>query len=261
MNLNNLNNLNKIKHHFQLINSIYSLRNSSNSFQNFTILTGKNLIKIYSHKLILSCRSSYFYQIFKQNPSLNEISFPEINETIMNLILDYIYKGEIDFNERNVFKIWNISQKFELNDLSNSIQTYLESNIQLSNVFKIFRKSKSNSKLNHQSFDFIIQNFEKLIPFISKSKLSEEQMKEIVEKSFINNQNLQIFSLLNELTNWAELIQQKILPKNPKFDKKAKIILMKKIIKPFFKILPINLLNEKEFYQLQSKIGFNQNFF
>ncbi|KAJ5070535.1 kelch-like protein 24 isoform x1 [Anaeramoeba ignava] len=123
----NNNNLIIINQQFQtefnqnLIQNYQNLLKSNQNYSDITIKIGYNLKEFYCHKSILSCQSPFFSLYLKEN-QINEIIFKEINEEDMNQIIQYIYTGNIQLNQSNLFSIWLISIKFQLQSLQNFIE-------------------------------------------------------------------------------------------------------------------------------------------
>jgi membrane protease subunit (stomatin/prohibitin family) len=82
----------------------------NNSFNSdFTIKVEGSSNKYYAHKIVLSAHSEVFEEITKNN---DEYTFETVNENLVQVFLQYIYKGEIDEGDKKtVIQFLILSQK------------------------------------------------------------------------------------------------------------------------------------------------------
>ncbi|EXX64996.1 BTB/POZ domain-containing protein [Rhizophagus irregularis DAOM 181602=DAOM 197198] len=89
-----------------------------------------------AHSIILRSRSPYFQKSFSSNEIKDEnniytFKFPNINQTVFQTILTYIYTGSVDLNfkqEDEIFYILHASDKFSLDTLTKFTEKYLIEN-------------------------------------------------------------------------------------------------------------------------------------
>ncbi|EXX63994.1 BTB/POZ protein [Rhizophagus irregularis DAOM 181602=DAOM 197198] len=97
---------------------------------------GQNMKELIAHSLILSARSTYFKTALSKEWAKKEngvIIFkkPNISPEIMELILNYLYTGLVNFDKQNSVKVLKLlvaSDELNLQKLSDYIQTYLIDN-------------------------------------------------------------------------------------------------------------------------------------
>src|SRR4051794_18340168 len=80
--------------------------------------------KLYGCRAILAARSEVFdsllYNGMKESYE-NQISFPKINSSVMELLLEYIYTGSITLTKNNIIEAFYATDYFQLPDLQDII--------------------------------------------------------------------------------------------------------------------------------------------
>ena len=123
-------------------------RNVMNSFRQLRISTHLNDVTLVSddehffpaNKVVLSAGSKYFETILRNNhQSQHTISLQGINNEEINLILDFLYYGEVDIELSKMDRFKGIAQRFKLHGLWN------EKEINISHNSKIESKEIGSS--------------------------------------------------------------------------------------------------------------------
>ena len=97
-------------------NSFVQLRNESKLLD--VTLIGNDHQQVSAHKLVLSACSDVFREIFNNNTSSNLVLYLEsVDSKEINLMLDYIYKGEVQIFQEYLDRFLEIAEKFRLNGL------------------------------------------------------------------------------------------------------------------------------------------------
>ncbi|KAJ5069048.1 e3 ubiquitin-protein ligase trim33-like [Anaeramoeba ignava] len=193
----------KIKN--QIIKDFKTFQITTNEeFSDFKIFVGKEKTIFYAHKVILNKRSFFFEEIFKQKPDLKEIEFPQIQPSIMENILIYIYKTEINFEEKDLIDFWAASFKFQLPILPNILEKQINQKINKENVIKIISLNQSvKSELIEESCLNFISNHPN--DFLKDEKVfdfSENQMNKI--KTNIKKQSERVIDAISLLDKWKD---------------------------------------------------------
>ncbi|KAJ5074828.1 hypothetical protein M0811_07871 [Anaeramoeba ignava] len=237
---NNNNNNNQFTQN--LIQQFTNLLKSSHNFPDFIIKTDS--YQFPSHKSILSFRSPYFTNFFKENES-NEISFFEFNNQTISNILLYIYSSQIQFNDQDLLQFFKASILFQLDLLSNFLENQIIQKINEENVFQILSDNKSiNSlKLNDSCLEFIEQNFENLIKKSEFLHLSQQQIIQIISNKSKNQENIGIefFDVLHKYLN--QRIQN--------VDEKIKNQKLKQLFNQFLSKINIDIFKKEDFKKIQ----------
>ena len=76
--------------------------------------------KMFVHKLVLIASSEYFYNILGTNEQIHSaICLDGINSEELNLVLDYIYSGEIKIELQNIDRFRILAERFKLHGFWN----------------------------------------------------------------------------------------------------------------------------------------------
>src|SRR6266498_149110 len=121
--------------------------------------------KLHSSRAILAARSEVFdrllYNGMKESHE-NQISFPKINSSGMEIILEYIYTGSIkkeSLNKNNIIETFHAADYFQLSNLQDFIMNTVKNDLKknymenyspelLSKVVDIMSLSEDNNILN-----------------------------------------------------------------------------------------------------------------
>ena len=64
-----------------------------------------------AHKIILASRSTYFYQLFKNQPCKHPIVIlRDVNQANLKAILEFMYKGEINLPKQDLPELLKIAE-------------------------------------------------------------------------------------------------------------------------------------------------------
>ena len=100
-------------------NSFAKLRNEDSFFD--VTLVSNDQKQISAHKLILSACSDTFRKIFSNNITPNLVLYLDsLDSTEVNLMLDYIYQGEVNVYQERLDRFIKIAEKFKLSGLLSS---------------------------------------------------------------------------------------------------------------------------------------------
>ena len=81
-------------------------------------LVGNDHQQVFAHKLVLSACSYVFREIFYNNSNSNLVLYLEsVDSREINLILDYIYVGEVQIYQEYLDRFLEVAEKFRLNGL------------------------------------------------------------------------------------------------------------------------------------------------
>ena len=108
-------------------NSFTKLRTDS-KFHDVTLVTS-DMRQVSAHRLVLSACSEFFRIVFENNCTNNNplIILENISYEEINLILDYIYEGEINIFQDHLDRFLEIAKKFLLNGLVSQDDNFKDS--------------------------------------------------------------------------------------------------------------------------------------
>ena len=138
-------------------NSFVQLRNESKLLD--VTLVGNDHHQVSAHKLVLSACSDVFRDIFNHNTSSHLVLYLEsVDSKEINLMLDYIYQGEVQILQEYLDRFLEIAEKFRLNGLltdnenlvqdsdSEKVENAEESLIRDMNTYSSIEKSRPPRK-------------------------------------------------------------------------------------------------------------------
>ena len=97
-------------------NCFVQLRNETKLLD--VTLVGNDHQQVSAHKLVLSACSEVFQEIFNHNTSSNLVLYLEsVDSKEINLLLNYIYQGEVQIFQEYLDRFLEIAEKFKLNGL------------------------------------------------------------------------------------------------------------------------------------------------
>ncbi|XP_076004952.1 kelch-like protein 41b [Genypterus blacodes] len=96
------------------------------------------------HRLIMAACSPYFRDIFftedgKEVENTREVVLDDVNASILDMIIQYLYSAEIDLTDDNVQEIIAVSSRFQIPSVFTVCVNYLQNKLSLSNCLAIFR--------------------------------------------------------------------------------------------------------------------------
>ena len=90
----------------------------NNDFSDVTIICYQGKFQLKAHKVILASASRHLRQVLK---TTNEIFLPDVTESELQTIIDYIYKGEVQL--QNSSRFFELSNQLQL-DLATPYQKF-----------------------------------------------------------------------------------------------------------------------------------------
>lgn len=115
---------------------------NENKFVDCTLKVGDRSLPC--HRLIIAACSPYFRQIFftedgKEVENTNEVVLDDVNPSILDMIIQYLYSAEIDLNDDNVQEIISVANRFQIPSVFTVCVNYLQNKLSMSNCMAIFR--------------------------------------------------------------------------------------------------------------------------
>ncbi|XP_066542634.1 kelch-like protein 41a [Hoplias malabaricus] len=122
------------------------------------------------HRLILAACSPFFRELYfseegKEKSSSNkEVMLENVDPTIMELIVNYLYSAEIDITDENVQDIFALAGRFQIPSVFTACVNYLQKKLSRGNCLAIFRLGLvlNCPRLAIAARDYIAERFETL---------------------------------------------------------------------------------------------------
>ncbi|GCC36069.1 kelch-like protein 41 [Chiloscyllium punctatum] len=111
-----------------------------NKFVDCSLKVGSKLFPC--HRLILAACSPYFREYFFSDVNeekKREVVLEDIDESVVDMILKYLYSSEIVLTDENVQNVFAASSRFQIPSVFTLCVTYLQEKLSVSNCLAIFR--------------------------------------------------------------------------------------------------------------------------
>nr|XP_023683802.1 kelch-like protein 41 [Paramormyrops kingsleyae] len=119
------------------------------------------------HRVIMAACSPYFRDLFftedgKELESSKEVVIEDMDPTIMDIIINYLYSAELELTDDNVQDIFAVANRFQIPSVFTACVNYLQRKLSLANCLAIFRLGLVTScpRLAVAARDYIADRFE-----------------------------------------------------------------------------------------------------
>ena len=101
--------------------SFSKLRQESGLFD--VTLVGSDQKQLSAHRLVLSACSDFFKTIFHSNTHSHPLLYLDgVDQAEINLMLDYIYQGEVQIYQEHLDRFLDVAKKFKLEGLMAEVE-------------------------------------------------------------------------------------------------------------------------------------------
>ncbi|TRY92803.1 hypothetical protein DNTS_024871 [Danionella cerebrum] len=122
------------------------------------------------HRLILAACSPYFRELYfsedgtEKKDSSKEVVLEDVDATIVDMIVNYLYSADIEITDDNVQDIFAVANKFQIPSVFTVCVNFLQNKISLDNCLAVFRMGLvlNCPRLAMSARDFIAERFETL---------------------------------------------------------------------------------------------------
>ncbi|XP_061170988.1 BTB/POZ domain-containing protein 6-like [Saccostrea echinata] len=165
---------------------------------------GKEEKLVRAHKYVLASRSPVFDALlYGDLAESNEIKIPDIEPSAFNVLLRFLYCGDIDLNQDTVIGALYAADKYDVEELMKASKSYLDQNITYETVCTILENAKlfNFENLTEKCMNFIVENCNSVLQSPSALGLMKETLSEIVSSKYLNMEELEMYHFL---ISWAE---------------------------------------------------------
>ncbi|XP_059418500.1 kelch-like protein 41a [Carassius carassius] len=122
------------------------------------------------HRLIMAACSPYFRELYftedgvEKKDSSKEVVLENVDPTIMDMIVNYLYSADIEITDENVQDVFAVANRFQIPSVFTACVNYLQNKLSLGNCLAIFRMGLvlNCPRLAIAARDFIAERFETL---------------------------------------------------------------------------------------------------
>ena len=121
-----------------------------------------------AHKAILEARSPVFAAMFKNDmkeKKTGEVNIPDCDSDAFNVFLLFLYSSEQDFTKCNVCELYEITDKYDVQELKLLCVDFMTENLSVENFSEILILANKfhEEELLIQVQNFFNENFEKIV--------------------------------------------------------------------------------------------------
>jgi hypothetical protein len=186
------------------------------------VLGAKTVIKDYPcHKLILAAHSPVLASLIEETNSFSQdgklqITLEGIPGNILELMLNYMYSGEVSLSDESVVDVFTIANKFGIEDLQQLCEEHVGKHISVETVipFMLDANLHKATKLNERCQTFLKDHMRELLENHAEQvmHLPKPVLIEILKVDLMRIDETEIFKLVK---TWGETRQNLIKKKFP----------------------------------------------
>jgi len=208
---------------------------NENKFVDCTLKVGDRSFPC--HRLIMAACSPYFREIFftedgKEAEDTNEVVLEDVNPSILDMVIQYLYSAEIDLTDDNVQDIFAVANRFQIPSVFTVCVNYLQKKMSVSNCLAIFRMGLvlNCPRLAVAARNYIADRFETLSSEEEFLQLAAHELFAIIGGDTLNVEKEEV--VFEALMNWV------------RNDKDKRI----KVLSDAFECIRFRLMPEKYFH-------------
>lgn len=206
---------------------------NENKFVDCTLKVGDRSFPC--HRLIMAACSPYFREIFftedgKEVENTNEVVLDDVNPSILDMIIQYLYSAEIDLTDDNVQDIIAVANRFQIPSVFTVCVNYLQKKLSMGNCMAIFRMGLvlNCPRLAVAARNYIADRFELLYKDEEFLKLAAHELFAIIGGDSLNVKKEEL--VFEAVMAWVRQDKERI-----------------KVLKDAFNCIRFRLLPEKYF--------------
>ena len=152
--------------------------------------SGDDKARLKAHKIVLSAGSPFFYNALNNEMKEKKegvIRLEETSKAVMEEVLEFLYTGHVDINERNVYDLMPVADYFLLASLKTLCANVIRRTLSVSNCIMAyyFVMNHQWKLLEKDIRDFILRNFDAVSKSEDFLNSSVEQVKEWISSDEI----------------------------------------------------------------------------
>ena len=206
---------------------------NENKFVDCTLKVGDRSFPC--HRLIMAACSPYFREIFftedgKEVANTKEVVLDDVNPSILDMIVQYLYSAEIDLTDDNVQDIIAVANRFQIPSVFTVCVNYLQKKLSLSNCMAIFRMGLvlNCPRLAVAARNYIADRFEFLYKDEEFLKLAPHELFAVIGGDTLNVEKEEL--VFEAVMAWVRYDKERV-----------------KVLKDAFNCIRFRLLPEKYF--------------
>ncbi|XP_050060679.1 ring canal kelch homolog isoform X2 [Aphis gossypii] len=176
-------------HKDRVFEVLQSFRNENDIFCDIMLQTDDGII-VYGHKYILASATPYFKAMFSSFSESNKdrVNITKVDSTILKLLIDYIYTGEIMITHENVQFVLVAADLLQLDYVKQACVEFLQKQLDPSNCLgiKVFADLHNCIELWSNCEAFIKNQFLEVVKCDEFLSLSSEEVIKLISCNDVN---------------------------------------------------------------------------
>ncbi|XP_014857677.1 PREDICTED: kelch-like protein 40a [Poecilia mexicana] len=170
------------------------------------------------HRLVLAASSPFFKAMFLselEESKKREIVLKDVDPSVMEMILRYLYTSDINLTEQNVQDIFMVANMYQIPSIFSVCLTYLQEKMVLGNCLAIFKLGLllDCPRLTLGAREFICERYQVVMRDQDFFQLSPSELAIILSSDALNvEREEQVFESLMEWIKHDETMRLKELP-------------------------------------------------
>ena len=160
--------------------------------------------KIYAHKVILAASSPYFRAMFTGDPSQTEVTIRDVDETAMDILIDFCYTSSIVVEKNNVKTLLPAACLLQLAEIQDECCECLQSQLDPSNCLGIRALADTHAcrDLLRIVDKFTLHNFQEVMKHEEFLQLPMSQLIDIISSDELNVSSEE--EVFQSVMNWIK---------------------------------------------------------
>ncbi|WKX94007.1 hypothetical protein Q1695_011346 [Nippostrongylus brasiliensis] len=159
-----------------------------------------------AHKLVLAAASPYFRETLSRGSFVDSkeirIVVEDIDGKTLRVLVDYMYTGSLNINEKNVRVLFAAAEILHLDFIRSECSRYLKEHLSLSNWMEIavFAKTHNCTELDDAALLFARQHFGELVKSEALLSMDETSFLHFISDDRLNSKD----AVFETVINWVK---------------------------------------------------------
>ncbi|XP_061083203.1 kelch-like protein 41b [Conger conger] len=166
------------------------------------------------HRVIMAACSPYFRELYfseegKELEGDKEVVLDNVDPTVMDMIIRYLYSAEIELTDENVQDVFVVANRFQIPSVFTACVNYLQKKLSLANCLAIFRLGLvlNCPRLAVAARDYIADRFEILCKEEDFLQLAPHELFAVIGGDSLNVEKEEV--VFESLMKWVRKDQEK----------------------------------------------------
>ncbi|CDQ57774.1 unnamed protein product [Oncorhynchus mykiss] len=169
------------------------------------------------HRLILAACSPYFRELYISGDAKEmdkEVVLENLDPTIMEMIVNYMYSAEIDITDDNVQDIFAVANRFQIPSVFTVCANFLQKKLSPGNCMAIFRMALvlNCPRLALASRDYIADRFETLAKEDDFLELASHELFAVIGADSLSVEKEEVVRTVSRLDEAFGCVRFRLLP-------------------------------------------------